>query len=295
MQPFRTHYDNLKVRVDAPPEIISAAYRVLSKRYHPDANPNDPKAERIMRIINASYEILSDPEKRREHDDWIAAKVLEFAAAQQDQANFEERVSKAPSRPAELAENSTKLPPSLLWVGLLLFVGLCSWVANQPPSPSGLPQYEAEPSADVANGVKEQVIFVRPSKAPNGSPWPASAGYVAGYPIARADGLSKLTIDNTSNSSDVFVKLVALDAERTMPIRHAFVPGGSSFTMNKIRAGSYDLRHMDLNDGSLVRSESFNLEEIEEAGGVRFSVTTMTLFKVANGNMQSYPLNANEF
>ena len=65
--------------------------------------------------------------------------------------------------------------------------------------------------------------------------------------------------------------------------------------MNKIRAGSYDLRHMDLNDGSLVRSESFNLEEIEEAGGVRFSVTTMTLFKVANGNMQSYPLNANEF
>lgn len=295
MQPFRTHYDNLKVRVDAPPEVISAAYRVLSKRYHPDANPNDPQAERVMRIINASYAVLSDPEKRREHDNWIAAKVIELAAAQQGRPTFQKTAYKEPPQPTGLEKNSPRLPPSLLWLGLLLFVGLCSWATNQRPSPSGLPKYEAEPSASVANGESDKAKFVRPVMAPNGSPWPTSADYVTGYPIARTDGLSKLTIDNTSNGNDVFVKLVALDADRTLPIRHAFVPGGSSFTMNKIRAGSYDLRHMDLSDGSLVRSESFVLEEIEEPGGVRFSVTTMTLFKVTNGNMRSYPLNPTEF
>lgn len=66
-----THYDNLKVARDAPPEVIRAAYRTLSKKYHPDLNPDNPDAMRIIQIINAAYEVLSNPEKRLEHDKWI--------------------------------------------------------------------------------------------------------------------------------------------------------------------------------------------------------------------------------
>lgn len=72
MKKFRTHYDNLKVSRDAPEYIIRAAYKTLIKKYHPDKNPGDSRAARILVIINNSYEVLSDPEKRREHDDWIA-------------------------------------------------------------------------------------------------------------------------------------------------------------------------------------------------------------------------------
>jgi DnaJ-class molecular chaperone len=72
MARIHTHYDNLKVARDAPPEVIRAAYKSLSQKYHPDRNGGSPSANRIIQIINTSYEVLSDPAKRREHDEWIA-------------------------------------------------------------------------------------------------------------------------------------------------------------------------------------------------------------------------------
>lgn len=71
MPKVRTHYDNLKVARDAPPEVIRAAYKSLSQKYHPDRNPGDPRASRTMTIINAAYRVLSDPDLRRKHDEWI--------------------------------------------------------------------------------------------------------------------------------------------------------------------------------------------------------------------------------
>ncbi len=68
---LRTHYDCLKIARDAPIEVVRAAYRALSLKYHPDRNPGDAQAARHMALLNAAYEALSDPEKRREHDAWI--------------------------------------------------------------------------------------------------------------------------------------------------------------------------------------------------------------------------------
>jgi curved DNA-binding protein CbpA len=78
MAQVHTHYDNLKVARNAPPEVIRAAYKTLSKKYHPDHNPNNPEAIRIIQLINAAYDVLSDPVRREEHDKWI-----ESAEAQQ--------------------------------------------------------------------------------------------------------------------------------------------------------------------------------------------------------------------
>lgn len=71
MPKVRTHYDNLKVARNAPPEVIRAAYKSLSQKYHPDRNPGDKNCARIMAIINTSYDVLSNPAKRRKHDLWI--------------------------------------------------------------------------------------------------------------------------------------------------------------------------------------------------------------------------------
>ena len=78
MAKIHTHYDNLKVARQAPPEVIRAAYKALSQKYHPDKNPGDEKAARIMAIVNTAYNTLSDPERRREHDEWIAAEEWEI-------------------------------------------------------------------------------------------------------------------------------------------------------------------------------------------------------------------------
>ncbi|WP_370653273.1 J domain-containing protein [Lacisediminimonas sp.] len=71
MYKVHTHYDNLKVTRNAPPEVIRAAYKSLSQKFHPDRNLGDPGATRNFQIISTAYEILSDPQRRREHDDWI--------------------------------------------------------------------------------------------------------------------------------------------------------------------------------------------------------------------------------
>ena len=73
MARVHTHYDNLKVARHASTEVIRAAYRTLLRKYHPDRNPGDSEAARIMRIINSSYAVLADPIKRNKHDTWIAA------------------------------------------------------------------------------------------------------------------------------------------------------------------------------------------------------------------------------
>ena len=67
----QTHYDTLKVSRDAPIEVIRAAYRVLSQKYHPDRHPADSAAAETMGLLNKAYEVLSDPERRHAHDVWI--------------------------------------------------------------------------------------------------------------------------------------------------------------------------------------------------------------------------------
>jgi TPR repeat protein len=75
MAKIRTHYDNLQIARNASDEVIRAAYRTLSQKYHPDKNTNNQNtAERWMKIINEAYAVLSDPDKRRIHDAWIAKK-----------------------------------------------------------------------------------------------------------------------------------------------------------------------------------------------------------------------------
>jgi curved DNA-binding protein CbpA len=67
----KTHYDTLKVSRDAPIEVIRAAYRVLSQKYHPDRHPADLAAADTMGLLNKAYEVLSDPDRRRTYDAWI--------------------------------------------------------------------------------------------------------------------------------------------------------------------------------------------------------------------------------
>ncbi|SDI29279.1 J domain-containing protein [Paraburkholderia phenazinium] len=70
---MHTHYDNLKVTRGAPAEVIRAAYKALSQRYHPDKN-DSPDAQRIMRIINEAYTVLGDADRRAAYDRELAAR-----------------------------------------------------------------------------------------------------------------------------------------------------------------------------------------------------------------------------
>lgn len=64
----RDYYEVLGVGKDADDGAIKKAYRVLAKKYHPDMNPGDAEAEKKFKEASEAYAVLSDPEKRRQYD-----------------------------------------------------------------------------------------------------------------------------------------------------------------------------------------------------------------------------------
>lgn len=65
---YKDYYKTLGVDKKASQDEIKKAYRRLARKYHPDANANDPEAEKKFKDISEAYEVLSDPEKRKLYD-----------------------------------------------------------------------------------------------------------------------------------------------------------------------------------------------------------------------------------
>ncbi|CAG2129172.1 J domain-containing protein [Cupriavidus plantarum] len=429
---MHTHYDNLKVSRDAPFEVIRAAYKSLSQKYHPDRHADGDEANRIMRLINAAYEVLSDPVKREEHDRWIVtqekleaqrgrrpagarptpggaggvpprpqarpqAQTAQTAQTAQQAQTARERTRKAEAAKAEAekaerakaekererekerrererreheaeqqrrAERASQerrerqraedrdrerdsrredrpiredgFQPARLsgrsWSVLVyslaataIVVLLSDWTpgtslgasldtpaANAATEASSPVAAASAPAAAPAKGstaataavaaaitssiisTREETRYIRPSLTPKGEPWPERSGYVPGYPVLNTDGLSMVTIDNTRNKFDVFLKLVALDTTRPLPVRTSYVRSGTSFTMENIAPGSYDVRYRSLDTGEIFRSERFDLKEIQEATGTSFAKNILTLYSV-EGKARNVSIPEREF
>ena len=334
MKSIHNHYDNLKVSRNAPTEVIRAAYKALAQKYHPDRNSSNVNASKNMAIINESYNVLSDPIKRKEHDSWIVEQ--ESVNAKKNANNENSNTSKAPETTSD-SEYFIKIILHVARHWVLYGIALLAIFLNLNKNPSQHQKpYSANPTAEIevpsetsepAPPAEEYTEPAPPAEkdvesttelntgpyskafeslpireiknqlinAPNGETWPLTAGYVKGYKKLNTKGLSSVTVDNSQNNSNVFVKLVSLSGVKSYPARQFFIPANGKFTVNKVTSGNYDVRYRDLSNGGLSRSESFDLNETKTGDGVQFSNITMTLYKVQNGNMQTYGLSETEF
>lgn len=66
----RDYYEVLGVDKNADDSAIKKAYRALAKKYHPDMNPGDAEAEKKFKEASEAYAVLSDPEKKRQYDQY---------------------------------------------------------------------------------------------------------------------------------------------------------------------------------------------------------------------------------
>ncbi|MDO5069627.1 MAG: J domain-containing protein [Neisseria zoodegmatis] len=231
---IRTHYDNLKVSQDAPIEVIRAAYRSLCKKYHPDQNHDNPDADRIMSLINRSYAILSDPEQRRAHDEWIASQQHHGGMASEDRTFAAESENRA-GQPFNMrpSETETEYPPQhtfkkrRMWLGLVFFLAVLAglfWLADQ----------QRQAASDMP--------AVRSGDA--GASYPEFAQYWEGYPVLAENGNGMVKIDNADNRSPVFVQIYP--ADKKTAIRTLYIPPAADFTVFKLAAGAYTLRYRQL-------------------------------------------------
>lgn len=288
MAKIHTHYDNLKVARLAPPEVIRAAYKALSQKYHPDKNPGDETAARIMAIVNTAYGILSDPARRKEHDEWIVAEEWEVgwveSSGADDGANG--RDAHGWQAPAVAAPYRRWRDPAW-WLGLTACFaagGAAALLATAQPKLLAPPPRVAdvraaapapEPAVDswavskayapqgaapadirtlgvtqllVPAGAPDCATDLHSLVAPNGEAWPASSGYVDGYPVANQGDEMQIRIDNAGNASAVFVKLYDLD--RRANVRHAYVLAHAALSIDKLAAGKYEVRYQNVDLGA---------------------------------------------
>lgn len=301
---LHTHYDNLKVSRTAPVEVIRASYKALAQKYHPDRNPGDDECERVMKLINLSYAVLSDPEQRTAHDAWISEQE-QLTKSPLPAAAPMPPTSAPPAQPPVQAAAATAVavplsqPPVTRVVRHLLSywliyggLGLWIWYANTDNSSTPA---VAHPPERAVKTEPPKPPYVRPATAPNGAAWPRTSGYVGSYKVGVQGGLSSLTIDNSQNDADVFVKLANLGAGKPIPVRHMFISRGTKFQAKGVLPGSYDIRYQDLSSGNLSRSDPFELNEAPTGNGTKYSNMTMTLYKVRNGNMPTHRLDESEF
>ncbi len=73
MQSTKDLYKLLGLSTEASQDDIRKAHRKLARQYHPDANPEDPRAEERFKEVQQAYEVLSNPQKRREYDQGLRA------------------------------------------------------------------------------------------------------------------------------------------------------------------------------------------------------------------------------
>jgi hypothetical protein len=152
---IHSHYDNLKVSRDAPLEVIRAAYKTLSQKYHPDRRPDDPNAVRVMKLINGSYEVLSDPIQRKDHDEWLARKERDAAETtlktppprSQSEPDGSPRPTVRPqpilrpraakSKKPSAADRFVRTVPPRLWIPMILLGigGIKMLIPHDPPKP----------------------------------------------------------------------------------------------------------------------------------------------------------------
>jgi molecular chaperone DnaJ len=84
-----THYQILKIDSQATAEEIKHSYRRLAKEFHPDLNQSRDNHDRIIKI-NAAYEVLSDPLRRREYD-WQLQPDRQIPSPQQQKSSVSRR------------------------------------------------------------------------------------------------------------------------------------------------------------------------------------------------------------
>jgi hypothetical protein len=306
-----THYENLKVSEKAPVEVIKAAYRVLSMRWHPDKNPGDPQAVRMMRMLNEAYEVLSDPLKRQAYD----ASLPSSRPASNPSSRKPSPASAWPPRKSRpfsfsmVVRNMRQWDLRWLLAGAVLILAgfgifqaattVRHYLAKKAEFAAATPLQESIVIEDAVSPDASQqhpALDLRFTNPLNGEPWPKRASYLHGFEKLATDGYSSVTVDNSKNTSDVFLKLVSVENRQPSKVmRVCFIPARTAFTFYHVTPGRYELRYQEVEDGACLKTETFILSETKRLQGGECTRLHVPLYGLAGRSVNLLQSNEREF
>ena len=108
MQNATDLYKLLGLPNEATQDDIRKAHRELVREHHPDANPGNPSSEERFKEVQQAYEVLSDPEKRREYDERLRASSRGRSSRPRARAGRRTEAENA-APPADLSDLLSKL------------------------------------------------------------------------------------------------------------------------------------------------------------------------------------------
>ena len=128
-----SYYELLQVSPSADLEIITAAYRALIRRHHPDRNPS-PTADATTKLLNEAWEVLSDPTRRADYDRGLGVQTNRPAPPPRPPNRpTQETPPPRPKPPPPRASQPQPVPNNLdvLWpiLGLLIVVSIIAAAA----------------------------------------------------------------------------------------------------------------------------------------------------------------------
>jgi hypothetical protein len=138
-------------------------------------------------------------------------------------------------------------------------------------------------------------FYDRPASAPNGSPWPTTSSYIAGYPRLNVLGMADVIADNSGGVNDLFVKLIDRDQTPMKAVRVFFVQSKGQLKLERVKPGHYDLRYMNLDTGQIRRSDVFEVTYTKMDKRDGYMRWTIGLYGVIDGTTYHEEITQSEF
>ncbi|MBB4867602.1 hypothetical protein HNP46_006516 [Pseudomonas nitritireducens] len=285
---FRSYYEILEVDRDATAAEINACYRRLASRHHPDKNPGNAYAAAHMLDINEAYEWLSDVAKRALYDAQLDAATPKATPQEPVQPTpapepiWEKELRKRAR--GERWRPFMKVVPTLI----IFTIMVMSYFRVGEPQYSSAPKAVAaapSPQTRLAPAPTRSMIaqlelkeFCLPqAKSPSGRAWPSVAGYLGKTP-SRSKGGSTFTIDNTSSSHGIYVKLEGGKSPNSYARREVFVPGGRLYGVSGLDAGVYYVRHKDVASGCIYSAGPIRVDGVGGYDATKATFVKTTVF-----------------
>lgn len=224
-----------------------------------------------------------------------AAKVIKLANGVLDKdSEFYDECKKLIIKLQQEADTAERMKPSVMdWIldhlklifygGLLLVVGWNFLFGDSSKKSTSVPK----------SNVAQQKSFNKATQ--NLKPRVGiTTGYDKSFKQLNYGGYCKLTIDNTQNDEPVYLRLWSVSP--TKPVRAVFIAAHDKVTMEKITPGNYEIRYKYLFEKQEAergtKSQTFNMKQEHTDTGVRYSVQSITLYKVRNGNFRTDSIDA---